>query len=160
MIAGRFLGTLCIGALIALSGAIASAHEHASKTEAKDPIAIPAADTTVVTPPEEMTEAIRAVFPESYSQFMTVSYERQDAGTGRDPEIWPKAASFLVPTKAYEATIATELDSRVAALIGRVLRPDDAHCEDVSVGEREEYGWMAWPDKNVRKITVTFNVAC
>jgi hypothetical protein len=145
---------------VALWCAIASAQQLTPGTEAKDPRAIPAADTTVVTPPEEMTEAIRAVFPESYSQFMTVSYERQDAGSGRDPEIWPQAASFLVPVKAYDATIATELDSRVAALIGRVLRPDDAHCEDVSVGEPEAYGWMAWPDKHVRKITVTFNVAC
>ncbi|MEO0961981.1 MAG: hypothetical protein AAFY01_06105 [Pseudomonadota bacterium] len=160
MSVSRFLGPLCVGLSMALSCVIASAHEHGSKTEAKDALAIPAADTTVVTPPEEMTEAIRAVFPESYSQFMTVSYERQDAGTERDPEIWPKAASFLVPVTAYDGGIATELDSRVAALIDRVLRPDDAHCEDVSVGEPEEYGWMAWPDKNVRKITVTFNVAC
>lgn len=157
---GNFLGPLSIGTLLALWCAVASAHEHAFAAEPKGGVPLPAADTTVVTPPEEMTEAIRAVFPESYSQFMTVSYERQDAGTGRDPEIWPKAASFLVPVKAFDATIATELDSRVAALIGRVLRPDDAHCEDVSVGEPEEYGWMAWPDKHVRKITVTFNVAC
>ncbi len=160
MVAGRFLGSLCIGTSMILWCAIASAHEHTPAVESQDGVLLPAADTTVVTPPEEMTEAIRAVFPESYSQFMTVSYERQDAGTGRDPEIWPKAASFLVPVKAFDATIATELDSRVAALIGRVLRPDDAHCEDVSVGEPEEYGWMAWPDKHVRKITVTFNVAC
>lgn len=160
MVSGRFLGSLCIGLLITLYGAVASAHEHASKVDPTSAVSLPAADTTVVTPPEEMTEAIRAVFPESYSQFMTVSYERQDAGTGRNPEIWPKAASFLVPAKAYEATIAEELDSRVATLIGRVLRPDDAHCEDVSVGDPENYGWMAWPDKRVRKITVTFNVAC
>ena len=160
MVPGKFFGSLFIGLSLVLSGATTNAHEHTLEADANQQVSLPAADTTVVTPPEEMTEAIRAVFPESYSQFMTVSYERQDAGTGRDPEIWPKAASFLVPATAFEATIADELDSRVAALIGRVLRPDDAHCEDVSVGDPEDYGWMAWPDKRVRKITVTFNVTC
>ena len=120
----------------------------------------PAADMIVVTPPEEMTEAIRAVFPEAYSQFMTVSYERPDAGTGRKPEIWPKAATFLVPASAYADTIETRMDARVADLISRVLRPGDAHCESVDVGQVEEYGWMAWPQKTVRQITVRFNVAC
>lgn len=157
---GKFLGSVCIGLSMMLGGITANAQEHVSDAGPTQLLSLPAADTTVVTPPEEMTEAIRAVFPESYSQFMTVSYERQDAGTGRVPEIWPKAASFLVPDKAYDATIASDLDSRVAALIGRVLRPDDAHCEDASVGDPEDYGWMAWPDKRVRKITVTFNVAC
>ena len=123
-------------------------------------IEIPPAAMKVVTPPAEMTEAIRAVFPEAYSQFMSVSYERQDAGTGREPEIWPKDASFLVPAKAFEATIKDDLDARTADLIARVLRPGDAHCETVEVGEVEEYGWMAWPDKRVREITITFNVAC
>jgi|GEM_PF-6067111 len=126
----------------------------------EEAVAVPPADMQVVTPPAEMTSAARAVFPESYSQFMTVSYERQDAGIGRKPEIWPKDVSFLVPATAFDATIRDELDARVADLIARVLRPGDAHCESVEVGDVEEYGWMAWPDKRVRKITISFNVAC
>ena len=145
---------ILISMLVTPVGLVAMADGHGSDTYR------PAADMTVVTPPEELTEAIRAVFPESYSQFMTVSYERQDAGTGRKPEIWPKDASFLVPAAAYSATIESELDARISDLISRVLHPGDAHCESVDVGEPEDYGWMAWPDKRVRKITVTFGVAC
>lgn len=152
--ARKILGAALIGLAVVLGAQGVSA-------EGETPLAPrPAADMVVVTPPEEMTEAIRAVFPESYSQFMTVSYERQDAGTGRRPEIWPKDAGFLVPADAFAASIEDELDARVANLISRVLRPGDAHCESVEVGEPEDYGWMAWPDKRVRKITVTFNVAC
>ncbi len=140
---------LSIAVAVGIASAVLSAHAE-----------VPGADMQVVTPPGEMTSAIRAVFPEAYSQFMTVSYERQDAGTGRVPEIWPKDASFLVPASAYSNTIEAELDGRVADVIARVLRPGDAHCESVQVGDVEEYGWMAWPDKTVRKITITFGVAC
>jgi len=150
----QILGAALIGLMVVWGAQGVNAEDDTPQ------ISRPAADMTVVTPPEEMTEAIRAVFPESYSQFMTVSYERQDAGTGRRPEIWPKDASFLVPAAAYTATIEADLDTRVADLINRVLRPGDAHCESVDVGEPENYGWMAWQDKRVRKITVTFNVAC
>lgn len=121
---------------------------------------VPPADMEVVTPPGEMTEAIRAVFPEAYSQFMTVSYERQDAGAGRVPEIWPKTTTFLVPAAAYDATVAAAIEARVTELVVTVLRPGDAHCEGFEVGEPEDYAWMAWPDKRVREITIHFGVAC
>ncbi len=150
----RGFGILAAAALsIAAAISVAAAHEP-------EGMEIPPADMNVVTPPEEMTSALRAVFPEAYSQFMTVSYERQDAGTGRVPEIWPKDASFLVPAKAFDATVKDDLDARTSDLIARVLRPDDAHCETVDVGDVQDFGWMAWSDKRVRKITITFNVAC
>jgi hypothetical protein len=155
----RYVTTTAAAAAIALWAVSIRAVPMATAQEPGE-TRFPEADVFVVTPPEEMTEAIRAVFPESYSQFMTVSYERQDAGTGRKPEIWPKDATFLVPAAAYDDTIAGQLDDRLAGLVSRVLRPGDAHCEQVSVGDIEDYGWMAWPDKTVRKITVTFNVAC
>ncbi len=151
----QFLGVAALVGLVTIAG---TQGVNADGTAA--PTLRPAADMTVVTPPEELTEAVRAVFPESYSQFMTVRYERQDAGTGRKPEIWPKDTSFLVPAAAYAASIEDELAARVADLITRVLRPGDAHCESVDVADPEDYGWMAWPDKRVRKIAVTFNVAC
>ncbi len=154
----RNLFSLIGAAAVALTISAASAHDPAPEDPSGLPV--PAADMAVVTPPEEMTEAIRAFFPEAYSQFMTVAYERQDGGEGRQPEIWPKSASFLVPASAYAKTVEPEIDERVTDLVVRVLRPGDAHCEGFEVGDVEEYGWMHWPEKTVRKITVHFGVAC
>ncbi|GEM_PF-1030584 len=105
---------------------------------------------------EKVMKNITEIFPEAYTQFMAVNYEWQDVG-----EIWPTQATFYVPARLFPTPLSEAvLRARLDETLKRILRPNDAHCEEIRVEKPEELGWLAWPDKQVRKVVITFGIGC
>lgn len=105
---------------------------------------------------ESVMKATREVFPEAYTQFMQAGYEWQDVG-----EIWPTEVSFYVPARFFPTPLDDQqLRARLAQVVEKVTRENDAHCEQIDVGDVETKSWIAWPDKKVRKVTIRFGIGC
>ncbi len=102
--------------------------------------------------PEQALSAVRSVFPESYAELATVSYER--AGD----EFVIASVTVLVPEAKVTRIQRAELATRACAA-KRSLDLDCA-CETVDLGPAEDYAWHSWPDKRVVPMTVKFMIGC
>jgi|GEM_PF-5394523 len=103
---------------------------------------------------EEIIEIIIDIFPESYEEFMTVTY----SVSGN--RLIPDEATFLIPSKYFDDYLTDkELDKRLDKVMQKLGFRDKA-CAQIEYGNEEEYSWLAWEDRIVRKITIKFFIEC
>lgn len=100
-----------------------------------------------------VSDAILRVFPEAYSDFLTVCFIRVN------DMILPDQATFMIPDKFFKKSLnQNELDKRAQLLMDQLeLSPA---CQSISFEEATEYAWDEWEDKKVRKVTLTFGIGC
>lgn len=102
---------------------------------------------------EAVSKGILRVFPEAYEDFLTVCF------TQINDLIVPESATFMIPDAYFKKKLSQkELDQRAATLLDQLeLSPA---CQQITVGEAQEYAWQEWNDKKVRKVTLIFGFGC
>jgi hypothetical protein len=82
----------------------------------------------------EIANWIKEGFPESYDNFVTISFQIVE---GR---INPAKASFLIPSRFFEKELDQKImESRTDDLMQKM--GDPGSCHQIKIGESKEYAW-------------------
>lgn len=101
-----------------------------------------------------VVDAMQNAFPAAYKQFLNVSLTYSEDGS-----TLPQKAQFYVPARFFEHPLDEKrLLARAKRMAYDIGGVND--CTDVELGESEQLGWLKWPDKVVRKVTVNFYFYC
>lgn len=101
---------------------------------------------------KDLSQIILSEFPEAYPDLMEISFIREDTGA------YPGTASFLIPTAKLKQIEAAQIKQRIKNIILKM--GDIGACSEYRIGEPSTYSWTKWPDKNVSKVYIDFNIGC
>ena len=101
---------------------------------------------------KDLSQIILSEFPEAYPDLMEISFIRSDT------EAYPGTASFLIPTAKLKQIEAAQIKQRIKNIILKM--GDIGACSEYRIGEPSTYSWTKWPDKNVSKVYIDFNIGC
>lgn len=103
---------------------------------------------------EELATIILTEFPEAYSDFMEISFERTNSTVN------PKTATFLIPSAKMTKLNAAIFEKRLDAVLTKMGSHAEGSCRAYRIGEKKAYAWSQWKDKNVTIFYIDFNLGC
>jgi len=103
---------------------------------------------------EELATIILSEFPEAYSDFMEISFERTNS------TINPKTATFLIPSAKMTKLNAAIFEKRLDAVLKKMGSHAEGSCRAYRIGEKKAFAWSQWKDKNVTIFYIDFNLGC
>jgi len=101
---------------------------------------------------QAILKLVRSYFPDAYLQFATIGYQYHESIN----QFVPDTLEFLIPVSVYKKLGEKKIIENGKNLCSAV----GGGCPVVKVGEEEEYAYLAFREKKVRKVKITFYVFC
>lgn len=103
---------------------------------------------------EKIAAIIYEEFPEAYEDLITISFSRAEMS------ITPEKATFLIPSRYFEKKLTQKVcKERTDNVLEKMSGYRDG-CQEVEIGDSQEYAWYSWEDKVVTKVTIYFAIGC